>query len=235
MALPASPADITFVSSWIMQKKKEWKGSGESAEQIKRDIYHSALFDFRLGWVVILLVSFFVFSLGAAVLYPDEIPVGVETMIVISRVFTNTIGGWTYPLFMTGVVVAIWSTATFAVDGISRVAGVIIHALRGRFSETEHLSTARLVSMLWMVGLGLATAINYQEPVFLALIAGAAYLIMFPLCYTMTIWAARNLIEEQELRPPKVLVGIAIAGLGWVVLGMILLGYHTLSGFQVHT
>ncbi len=235
MALPGSPADITFVSSWIMEKRKEWKGSGESAEQIKRDIYKSALFDFRLGWVVIIVVSFFVFSLGAAVLYPDEIPVGAETMMVISRVFTHTIGGWTYPLFITGVVIAIWSTATFAVDGISRVGGVIINALQGRFAEAEHLSPARLFSMFWMAVLGLLTAIYYQEPVFLALVAGAAYLIMFPLCYIMTIWAAKNLIEDPKLRPPKALVGIAIAGLCWVIIGMLLLGYLTLSGFQVHS
>ena len=233
MALPSSPADVLFMSSWIMQKKKEWQaGAGESESQ--RRLYKQALFDFRFGWIVIFLVGFLTFCLGATVLYPGNLPVGLDAMMVISRLFTRTIGPWTLPLFMLGVVIAIWSTAVVVIDGMSRMLGVVFNSLRGTVREVSHFSLPRVFSICWTIGLGLLSALFYREPVILTIIAGATYLIMYPLCYVIQIWTVKNLIKDQEFKPSRLLLGTAWVGLGWVTVGMILTGYLFASGLKVY-
>lgn len=231
MALPSSPADVVFMSSWIAQKKGNWQHGEEKSQ---RQIFKQALFDFRFGWIVIFIVGFLTFSLGATVLYPSNLPVGLDAMMVISNIFTTTIGQWTLPVFMLGVLIAIWSTAVVAVDGMSRVLGVAYHSMKGAVREVSHFSAPRVFSICWTVGIGMLSALFYQEPIFLTIIAGMTYLLMYPVCYGIQIWVVKNLIAEQEFKPSRFLMNTAWVGLVWVIIGMILTGYLFASGLKVY-
>ncbi len=234
MAMPGSPADLAIMSSWIMEKKKMWLGSSKDPKEQKKHIFHAALLDLRIGWLITFATAIFTFSLGAAVLYPNTVPVGIETMITISHIFTETIGPWTFFLFITGVVVAIFGSAINSMDGSSRLAGRVLNGFKGKLDEVGHISGSRLMPLVWSIGAGTTMAILYLEPVILTIIAGAAYLIMFPICYIIHIWAVNNLIEDEAYKPKKTTILIAKLGFCWVTIGMILTAYIFATGIKIY-
>ncbi len=234
MAMPGSPADVFILSSWIMEKKKVWQGVSGDPIKMKKKAYDMALLDLRVGMFISFAVAIFIISLAGTVLYPDSVPVGIETMVVIANMFTETIGPWMYPLFMIGVLVAITSSIINAVDGASRLAGRVINGLKGKLEEAETMSLQRILPLVIILALGTTFAIVYAEPVFLTIIAGALYLIMYPLSYYIHYWACKNLIEEEELRPKKISMVIAMFGIGWVTVGMILTAYIFATGIRIY-
>ncbi len=234
MALPGSPADVASMSSWIRVKQK-LLSKAEFDQQIAGGKYlPEVLFDFRVGWAVLFLVGLFIYSLSASVLFPSEVPVGIETIITISLILTRSIGDWIFPFFICGVVIAIYSTSIFAVDGVSRLLGAGYNQMCGREEEVSHFHAVRLIGILWMVGLGLLIATVIQEPVVLVIIAYASFLIMFPLCYVMNIWAVDKLIKDKKCRPSNTMLLLAKIGVVWVTAGMILTVYIYVTGLQVY-
>jgi len=94
--MPTDPATSIMHSVWAVKKREEWiRGEGLQAGLRK------SLLDLRVGFAFSLLIAFIFVSLGAVVLHPRGINLeGLDIAIKLSQIYTETVGPWTFPLFI---------------------------------------------------------------------------------------------------------------------------------------
>lgn len=129
MPMPSNGA-ILF-SKWICEKRNL---SGESFD------HRGAMFDFRLGYGLSLVLALGFITMGTAVLFETgrEVPTsagGFATELL--GIFTSVIGQWVYPVIAAAGIAVIWSTQVALMDALPRVTGRLFCILQGRPDDTE--------------------------------------------------------------------------------------------------
>jgi Mn2+/Fe2+ NRAMP family transporter len=166
------------------------------------------------GWIRVLQVDVWLtlailtcatlpfYLLGAGVLHAaGEQPQGLETVRVLSAMFTQTLGGWSLPLFGGAAFCILFSTVVGGFGGISRFAPDYL-------VEFGYLDRARLAARLrWIRACGsalpLLSAMFYlasPSPVGLLMIGALAGAVLLPLQSGATIWLQRNCMDAR-VRP----------------------------------
>jgi Mn2+/Fe2+ NRAMP family transporter len=215
--LPTDPATSIMHSLWAVKKRDEWiEGCGLQAGLKK------SLLDLRIGFGFSFIIAVIFASLGALVLHPRGVNLeGVDLAIKLSQIYTETVGAWTFPLFIGVAFVAIWGSYYANVDGVPRMVEQLWNILRKK-QQTSEISLLRFGYTVIILAGGLFLAIAAQRPVFLVILAVSAGLIAYPLIYILNIIAVTKLIDE-EFRPPRLNLAIAYLGVAYAVIGVTLL------------
>lgn len=129
MPMPSNGA-ILF-SKWICERRNI---SGESFDR------KGAMFDFRIGYGLSLVLALCFVTMGTAVLFETgrEVPTsagGFATELL--GIFTSVIGQWVYPVIAVAGIAVIWSTQVALMDALPRVTGRLFCILRGRPDDAE--------------------------------------------------------------------------------------------------
>jgi Mn2+/Fe2+ NRAMP family transporter len=217
MRMPTDPATSIMHSLWAVKKREGWTRDGGLTKGLEK-----SLLDLRIGFAVSLLVAVIFLSLGATVLQPRGGDLeGVDLAVKLSQIYTETVGAWTFPLFIGVTFVAIWGSYYAMADGVPRMFEQLWNAVtrRPRDSEPHALRIGYTIAIL-LGGLLLATV--WQRPLFLVLLAVSAGLIAYPLIYLLNIHAVTTLIAE-EFRPSRLNLCVAYLGVVYAVVGVSLL------------
>ena len=76
------------------------------------------LFDLRVGYVLSAVLAVVFISLGANLLKPRGLtPDGVDVALTLSKLYTEVLGDWMFPVFMLAAFAAMFSTAYSVMDG----------------------------------------------------------------------------------------------------------------------
>jgi Mn2+/Fe2+ NRAMP family transporter len=208
-------------SLWALQRKPIWestaerRGSGGTLGALR-----VGLTDMRVGYALSFGLSIMFVALGAEVLRPvGEIPTGAGVAITIARLYTDVLGSWVYPLFLTAAFFGMFSTAYGVLDGFPRAFRETVRRL-GTHTSGEFAAQSgtggRLYWGFLLVSLALAFAetLIIPDPVVLVTIAAVASFLVAPVLYFVNYTCVTRLIEDPTLRPG--------AGLrAWAAVGII--------------
>jgi Mn2+/Fe2+ NRAMP family transporter len=217
MRMPTDPATSIMHSVWAVKKREEWIRD----DGLKKGLAKSLL-DLRVGFAVSLLIAVVFISLGATVLQPRGVDLdGVDLAVKLSQIYTETVGPWTFPLFIGVAFVAIWGSYYASADGVPRMFEQLWNSVTGRSRDSE-LRPLRVVYTIAILMGGLLLATVWQRPLFLVILAVSAGLIAYPLIYVLNIHAVTRLIDE-EFRPSRLNLFVAYLGVVYSVVGVTLL------------
>lgn len=195
--------------------------------------YRTALYDFRLGHIASFLVVSVFLMLGAVVLFPRGVtPEGAETTVVISEIFTSTVGAWMFPVFIAGAFAALFSTFFACYDGYPRAfaaaATRVFPPRRGGW-WSERTAWVGLMLVLFVTTILFIGAV--PEPVFLVTLASTLSLLIAPVIFGLNLYICRNFISEDQYKPSRPTIWLSIfsilalavvgVGLTMITLGII--------------
>ncbi len=216
MRMPSDPATSIMHSVWAVKKRDEWiRGAGLQVG-LKR-----SLLDLRIGFAFSLLIAVIFMSLAAVVLNPLGLNLGgVELAGKLSRIYTDSLGQWTFPLFIGVTFMALWGSYYTGVDGVPRMVEQLWISATGKGRKTG-APKLRVTYMITIMLGGMIMAIIAKDPVFLVLLAIPAGFIAYPMIYILNIYAVTKMIDE-EFRPSRLSLTVAWLGVVYAVVGSVL-------------
>lgn len=217
LRMPTDPATSIMHSLWAVKKRDEWiREEGLEAGLRK------SLLDLRVGFGFSFVIALIFAALGAVVLHPRGVALeGVDLAMKLSQIYTETVGAWTFPLFIGVAFVAIWGSYYSNADGVPRMVEQLWNVIRKKKAVSE-LSALRIVYTVIILFGGLILATVWQRPVFLVILAVSTGLIAYPLIYIMNIYAVTRLVDK-EFRPSRLNLAIAYCGVVYAFVGVTLL------------
>ncbi len=225
MRLPTDPATSIMHSVWAVRKRDSWIQGGGLQAGLKK-----SLLDLRIGFAFSLVIAVIFVSLGALVLHPRGVNLeGLDLALKLSQIYTETVGAWTFPLFIGVAFVAIWGSYYANADGVPRMFEELYVSMT-RKKQTSGLPHLRIIYTIVILGGGLALATAAQEPVFLVILAVSAGLIAYPLIYILNIYAVTRLVDA-EFRPSRLNLAVAYVGVAYSFVGVTLLLLVRVFGF----
>ncbi len=225
LRMPTDPAASIMHSLWAVKKRDEWIREDGLQAGLRK-----SLLDLRVGFVFSLVIALIFAALGALVLQPRGVTLeGVDLAMKLSQVYTETVGAWTFPLFIGVAFVAIWGSYYSNADGVPRMVEQLWNVMRKKMAVSELSPLRAGYTILILLG-GLLLATLSQRPVFLVILAVSAGLIAYPLIYIMNIYAVTRMIEP-EFRPSRLNLAVAYLGVAYAFVGVTLLLLVRVLGF----
>ncbi|RJP67001.1 MAG: divalent metal cation transporter [Candidatus Abyssobacteria bacterium SURF_17] len=217
MRMPTdAPASILH-SLWALKKRDAWIEEGGLQAGLKK-----SLLDLRIGFTLSFLIAIFFVSVGAMVLHPRGLDLeGLNLAMKLSQIYTETVGPWTFPLFIAVAFFTLWGSYYASTDGAPRLAEKLLNGAMGK-KDSPELGRFRIIYTIVIVVGGLLLATTVQRPVFLVILAISTGLISYPLIYVLNIWAVTRLVDE-EFRPSRLNLIIAYTGVAYSLVGVAML------------
>jgi len=161
MPMPSNGA-ILF-SKWICEKKRI---SGESFDRTR------AMFDFRLGYGLSLVLAICFVMMGTAVLFETgrEVPTSAGGFATeLFGIFTSVIGDWVYPVIAAAGIAVLWSTQVALMDALPRVTDRLFSVVRGRPDDTRsHFGSFLLLQVIGVTIMLLFLMSNFTTFIYFA-------------------------------------------------------------------
>ncbi len=239
--MPTSVAVSVWQSLWAIEHRRT---RGEAPPQTTRErliALRQALFDLRVGYLLSLLLAVLFVSLGATLLAPRGlVPSGPEVAVTLAQLYTLALGAWTQPVFLAVAFSALLSTCYTMMDGFPRAFAAAWRLLRSENEDAADGSTEAEASehvgardpLYWRFLLmttfgGMAILTGVPDPTFLVEAVGAIGLLLSPVYFTLNLWAVTRRIDDPALRPGRVAVVLAIAGIAFMTFTAVLLVWTT--------
>jgi hypothetical protein len=122
------------------------------------------------------------FLLGAGVLHPlGQTPAGSDTIRALSRMYTDTLGEWSRPLFFAGAIAVLYSTVFALTAAYSRLVADFLGmlGLYDRHDYGKRLAATKAMTALFLI-VPCFTFYFVREPVVMVKVAGIAQAILLP-------------------------------------------------------
>ena len=211
-------------SLWTVEHLKYWKT--ETAN--RGDLLRMSRSDLGVGYWLSAVLAVMLLSLGANLLRPRGlVPNGIEVALTISRIYTELLGEWMFPLFMLAAFAAMFSSVYSVMDGFPRAFSTILRTLFPSNSFLEKPSNpAYWIFMVVIFTFSLVTNTLLPNPVLVVTLVGVVSLLVAPILYAFNYYCVTRLIEDESMRPS---LGLRL----WAVAGMVFM--TAAAGFYTYT
>lgn len=211
--MPTAVHMSVWHSIWAIEHTPRWK---ELTDGKKPSMMRLAMRDLRLGYLLSAITAIIFLSLGATILLPRGLaPEGLEVFITISRIYTDSIGSWTYPVFMGAAFIAVFSSAYAVMDAYPRsMARMLAVLLPNKPILVEKERTVYWIYLAFIIAYALLSTTLLPNPVIMLLISGVATLIAGPLVYSLNYYCVTRLIDGQSM-------GLTLRDRYWAILGIV--------------
>jgi Mn2+/Fe2+ NRAMP family transporter len=185
-------------------------------------------------WVTLIILTcatlpFYI--LGAGVLHVlGETPDGLETLSVLSNMFTQTLGNWSLWVFGIGAFFILFSTTLAAIGGGGRF--VPDYLIEMGFFERKDLAT-RIKIIRWYVLsvplIGLVLYLFFENPVTLVTIGAITAALFLPIQTGATLYLHQKHLDPR-IRPGNIVRGLMMLiflfqlFMGYLVIRYVVLG-----------
>ena len=174
------------------------------------------------GWIRVMSVDVFAslifytfptiafYLLGAGILHAaGVVPEGTEMVGMLSKMFTEILGGWSFYLFMLGAFAVLYSTVFGGTGAMARATADFLASI-GVFDKRDYRSRLRAIRILIGVFLFVPPLffMFVQEPVLMVKIGGISQAAMLPILAISTIYLRYRHLPKAVL--PK----------GWITLAL---------------
>jgi hypothetical protein len=227
--------EMTTYTYWCLEKGyARWTGPDDgSAERARRahGWIHVMRMDALAAWLVCTLCTLSFYVIGASVLHPQNlVPEGNEMITTLSRIYTDTLGGWAHYLFLAGAVAVLYSTLIGSTASVPRLWTNTLGLLRviDWHDVRVRLRTIRILTValppLWGISF-----LFVQSPVLMVQIGGVGSGI-FLVAVVIAVWALRRTEVAPEFRASRVLsTALVLSSLAIAALGV----YTVLETFGI--
>ncbi len=186
--------------------------------------------DVWLTLVILTCATLPFYLLGAGVLNTiGETPSGLETISVLSDMFTRTLGPWALWVFGIGAFFILFSTTLSGIGGGARF--IPDYLIELGFFSRENIRARKA----WIRGyvsampiLGFVLYVSYQNPVALVTIGGLVAALMLPIQSGGTLWLQRMHMDERLAPHPLVRGMIWLIFLFQLVMAYLVIRYVVL-------
>ena len=159
--MPTGMAGAVAISVWVKAKE----------ERLGRNIpINEAKFDFNLGYGASIFTAICFVTMGSLLMYAPGVKVaggGAAYADQLMSLFTQTLGGWTYPIIAIAAITVMGSTLLTLVDLLPRTSSVIVTRLMPeKFSDSNkqaHLYIGFIAVELILVFIVLTTLQDPQK------------------------------------------------------------------------
>lgn len=209
-------------SLWAVEHLKYWKKETEAPAQLLR----MSRRDLGVGYGLSAALGVMLLSLGATLLQPRGlVPDGIEVALTISRIYTELLGAWMFPVFMIAAFAALFSSVYSVMDGFPRAFSTILKTLfpDNRFLRRDS-NPSYWIFMVVIFAFSLVTNTLLPNPVVIVTIVGVVSLLIAPVLYSMNYYCVTRLIEDPAMRPAQPLRLWALSG---IVLMTVAAGFYT--------
>lgn len=198
-------------SLWALEQIDDWKKVAPD----KPSMLRLGLLDLKVGYVLSAVLAMIFVSLGANLLAPRGLtPSGVEVALTLSRIYTEVLGDWMFPVFMLAAFAAMFSTAYSVMDGFPRTFSRILQTL---FPTNEGLRRPSDPAYWYFMAVIFAFAIGanhiFPNPVRMVQLIGLVSLAVAPILYGLNYYCVTRLIDDEAMKPKKWLELWGLAGL----------------------
>ncbi len=197
-------------SLWAVEHVRFWKEGGGSRTAMLR----ASQRDLAIGYGLSAALGVMLLSLGAVLLRPRGlVPDGIEVALTISRIYTELLGPWMFPLFMAAAFAAMFSTVYTVMDGFPRAFSSLMRTIFPR-SDVLHRPSdpSYWAFMVVIFAFSLVTNTLLPNPVLVVTLVGVVSLMVAPVLYGLNYYCVTRLIGDEALRPGPALRAWAAAG-----------------------
>jgi Mn2+/Fe2+ NRAMP family transporter len=194
--------EMTTYTYWCLEKGyARWTGPDdgtvERAERAQGWIKVMRL-DALVSWVICTLCTLSFYIIGAAVLHPQNlVPEGNDMILTLSRMYTDTMGGWAQWVFLIGAFAVLFSTLVASTASVPRLWANTLGIL-GIFDWKDVIKRKRIISVLTVVMplIWAASFLVVQSPVIMVQIGGVASGI-FLVAVVIAVWHLRRQVDRR--------------------------------------
>jgi Mn2+/Fe2+ NRAMP family transporter len=198
-------------SLWAVEHLEEW----EKTAKDKREMLELGMTDLRVGyWLSAILAVVFV-SLGANLLQPRGLtPNGIDVALTLSKIYTELLGDWMFPVFMLASFAAMFSTSYSVMDGFPRTFASLVRTLfpSNRFLH-KSVNPAYWIFMVVIFAFAVAVNTLVPNPVLMVTLVGVVSLLVAPVLYALNYYCVTRLIPDESMRPSRAMRIWALAGI----------------------
>ncbi len=228
-ATGVNPDEVIKYTYWCVEKgyTRSVGPPDESESWVKRarGWIRVVQIDSGLTLALLTLATVPFYLLGASVLARlGEKPEGLETLNVLSNIYTATLGDWAAWLFSLGAFVVLYSTCVAGLAGGSRIIADLF-CIFGFFDKGDFKTRQRYWKG-WAIFAPVAYAISYfwaPNPVWLLVVSGIIYAALIPVVTAGTIYLRYKHLDKR-VAPSWISDGLLwfsfafmLAVAGWVV------------------
>ena len=155
------------------------------------------------------------YLLGAGILHGRGlVPKGSEMVLVLSAMYTETMGAWSLPLFLVGAFAVLYSTIFAATAAHCRVFADFAGILK-LYDKTDYAKRLQVTRLFVVILLFLPSLyfMFLQAPVLMVIIGGAAQALMLPVIAFYTVYLHYRHMPEEVLTGPWVTLALWISAL----------------------
>lgn len=210
--MPTAVHISVWHSIWALEHKPEWEkiSKGNSSLMLRLGMR-----DLRVGYTASAIVAVVFTCLGATVLLPRGLtPEGIDVIVTVSRIYTELLSDWMYPVFMATAFIAVFSSAYAVLDAFPRSMARMFKVLLPDvkfFAENEKAVYWIYLGFILLYAVLSNTLI--PNPVVMVLISGVATLIVGPMVYGLNYYCVTRHIEDPQLIPSRPIRIWALAGI----------------------
>lgn len=171
-----------------------------------------ALTDFRVGYLLAVVLGLVLVGLGASLLQPRGlVPEGPGVITTISEIYGATLGTGVVPLYLLAAFLGMLATVLGVIDGFPRGASRALESTGRPRVQTRSGRDVRYWLILYaMLAVGVGVAVFLPDPTLLVSLAATATVLLAPTWYLMIVLCVHRLPKED--RPPRALRAWAWAG-----------------------
>ncbi|WP_051670709.1 Nramp family divalent metal transporter [Bryobacter aggregatus] len=169
------------------------------------------------------------YLLGAGILHKLHlVPKSNETISVLSRMYTETLGEWALPLFYIGAIATLYGTIFAATAADSRVSADLCR-LMGAFQSEDYAARIRYRNgFVWVLTIvPVILVLIFQEPVAMVKAGGVAQALMLPVISIGALYLHRKKMPEAAKAGPLMSLSLWIATITIVAA----IGYYAIRTF----
>lgn len=214
-------------SLWALERLDAWRDAASDKPAMLR----LGMFDLKVGYILSAVLAVIFVSLGANLLAPRGLtPSGVDVALTLSRIYTEVLGDWMFPVFMLAAFAAMFSTAYSVMDGFPRTFSRLVQTL---FPESEALKRPSDPAYWYFMAVIFAFAIGanyiFPNPVRMVQLIGLVSLAVAPVLYGLNYYCVTRLIGDEAMQPKPWLRLWGLAGLWFMTAAVVLSLYIRLG------
>ncbi len=129
-------------------------------------------------------------------------PDGIEVALTISRIYTELLGAWMFPVFMVAAFAAMFSTVYSVMDGFPRAFSRLMKTLfPGSAFLHRSSDPSYWIFMVVIFAFSLVTNTLLPNPVLVVTLVGVVSLLIAPMLYALNYYCVTRLVPDPGLRP----------------------------------
>ena len=215
-------------SLWALEQLDDWKKTAED----KKGLLRLGMTDLNVGYILSAVLAVIFVSLGANLLLPRGLtPAGVDVAVTLSKIYTEVLGAWMYPVFMLAAFAAMFSTTYSVMDGFPRTFSKLLQTLfPGRQDLKHEADPAYWIFMAVIFTFAIFANYIFPNPVLMVQLIGLVSLAVAPLLYGLNYYCVTRLIEDPSMRPSHGLRLWGLAGF-WFMTAAVVFALSVRLGF----